>query len=348
MRRRCRRQEGASQVAEQQSMKKKTKQKKNKTYVEDIMSSSNTVHRGRVNHLLLGLELLRGLGRRLVSSGRQQTTLKKTAGDVAGSDSLLDRLGRLLLTEVRAVEESVVHGGRLEFLLDLLDVLGVSLEDGLLADEGRVGWVGHLHDARIDLLNRAAFVAEGNGNGFAGLDRSGLLLGGGRKAIGGVGVGGSTNVDNVGGHTELVVSRRGSILLGQRGRNLLALRSKNIRKGALEREVLLLGRSGGLDRRLRRLAVALVGKSASSGLLGRGWLSRHPVASAGRMKSGRVFQGRKRRRRGCGMLVQEGCVLRRQRSAVDDFAVRRGRGDGFSCLGRGEQTGEFERSAVSE
>jgi hypothetical protein len=158
------------QAKSQSKRGKKTKQKKNKTYVEDIVASSNTVHRGRVNHLLLRLDLVRGLRRRLVSSGRQQTALKKTAGDVAGGYSLLDRLGRLLLAEVRAVEESVVHGGRLEFLLDLLDVLGVSLEDGLLADEGRVRRVCHLDDTRLDFLNRAAFVAEGNSDGLTGLD----------------------------------------------------------------------------------------------------------------------------------------------------------------------------------
>jgi hypothetical protein len=63
--------------------------------------------------------------------------------------------------------------------------------------------------------------------------------------------------------------------------------------------------------------------------------------------SGRVFEGGRDRRSG-GVLVQKGCVLRRRRSVVDGFVVCKGRGRGLSCLGGGEQTGDSERSAVSE
>jgi hypothetical protein len=247
---------------------------------------------------------------------------------------------------MRTVEESVIHRGRVELLLDLLNQLGVSLESGLLADEGRVRGVCQLNDARLNLLQGATLVAEGNCDNLARLVRRDS----GGETIGRVSTGGSANVDNGGGHSQvlgLVGSRGRGILLGERRRDVLALRGEGVGDSALERKILLLGRNSGLDGRLSRLADALVGSSASNSLLGGRWLSRHLVAMAEWRNSGRVFEGGRDRRSG-GVLVQKGCVLRRRRSVVDGFVVCKGRGRGLSCLGGGEQTGDSERSAVSE
>ena len=147
-------------------VEKRNIKERKKTYAEDIVSIGDTVHRRRVN-LILGLDLIGNLGRRLVGSRREQTTLKKTAGNVTRGLGLLSRLGGNLLADLRAVEEVAVHRRRLELLVDLLDELRVGLEGGLLANEGRVGLVGHLDDTRLDFLDWAALVTESDGDCLA-------------------------------------------------------------------------------------------------------------------------------------------------------------------------------------
>jgi hypothetical protein len=229
------------------------------------VTSGNTVQGGRVD-LSLGPDLRGDLGKGLVGGGREQTTFQETASDVTRSLSSLGGHGTLL-SDMRTVEESVIHRGRVELLLDLLNQLGVSLESGLLADEGRVRGVCQLNDARLNLLQGATLVAEGNCDNLARLVRRDS----GGETIGRVSTGGSANVDNGGGHSQvlgLVGSRGRGILLGERRRDVLALRGEGVGDSALERKILLLGRNSGLDGRLSRLADALVGSSASNSLLG--------------------------------------------------------------------------------
>lgn len=180
------------------------------------MASSNTVHGGRIN-LVLGVDLVRDLGWRLISSGRQQATLEQATRDVTRSLCLLSRLGRHF-ANLRAAEESRSHGRRLKLLLDLLDDLGVGLKDSLLADEGRVGGVCHLDDSRLDLLDGAAAVTEGDGDGLSRVASRSLvfsILGGGSEAVARVGVGSSANIHDVSRQSgRLVVGRRWGVFSG--------------------------------------------------------------------------------------------------------------------------------------
>jgi len=257
------------------------------------MASGNTVHGRRVN-ISLGVDLLGDLGWRLVGSGRKQTTLEQTTSDVTRSLCLLGR-ARRHLADLRAAEQSRSHGRKLKLLLDLLDDLGVGFEDSLLSDKGRVRGVCHLDNSRLDLLDGAAAVTKGDGDGLAGVVGGSLvfdILSGSSEAVAGVGVGSSANIKDVSRQSSrLVVGRRWGVLLGGRGRNILAhtLRGESIGQGALDRRFLLLGRGSRLDRRLGGLAVALVEMSTSGSLLGGGLLGRHLVACADRRKSRRVF-----------------------------------------------------------